>query len=648
MTQAVILAGGKGTRLAAVSGGLPKVLVPVAGVPVVVRQIELLVRYGIDEVFLTTGYRAEVVQERLGDGSQWGIRLHHVVEDTPLGTAGGVAALGDRLHDDFLVLYGDVHVHIDLQRLLDFHRETGAHASIVVHPNDHPYDSDLVDIDPDGRVRGFHPKPRPEGGPDLPNMVSAALYVLTPSALRHIEPGVKQDFVRHIFPRMMAAGAPLFGYHTTEYLKDMGTPDRLARVENDIVSGMAEAMHAAHTRPALFIDRDGVVNVEIDGVRTPDQLELLPGVSAAIQRLNKGGWLSALVTNQPIIAKGFISEDDLRVIRLRLERVLGDGHAWLDGYEHCPHHPERGFAGERPELKVACTCRKPEPGMLRTLAERLPIDGKRSALVGDSWRDMAAAHAFGCAAIGVRTGHGLRQPAPEAYATVARPDVMVADLTEAVSLVLDEDPEITELADRLARRVADAQRPVVVLLGGLSCAGKSVTAFRLRQRLGSAGVAAVWIKIDDWLVPASARPAESTVAQRYPLPAIADAIASLQAGQEVDAPGYDPRTRERTPGPIRYRLGDAAVIIAEGVPALALPGHADAERVYVRAPEESERLARVRRLYADKGLSEQQTEALLTARGEEHETVAATTASASCSFVPRALQTLGADPRSGG
>ncbi|MEX1365240.1 MAG: HAD-IIIA family hydrolase [Nannocystaceae bacterium] len=639
MTAAVILAGGKGTRLASVSEGRPKPLVPVAGVPVVVRQIELLVRYGIDEVFLTTGYRADVLEAELGDGSRWGIALHHVREDTPLGTAGGVAALADRLHEDFLVLYGDVLVHIDLQRLLDFHRESGAHATVVVHPNDHPYDSDLVDLDEQGRVRGFHPKPRPDDGPDLPNMVSAALYVLSPSALSHIETGVKQDFVRHIFPRMMAQGAPLFAYHTTEYLKDMGTPDRLARVEGDILSGMVEAMHAEHTRPTLFLDRDGVINEEIDGVRSPEQLKLLPGVGEAIRRANKAGWLVAVVTNQPIIAKGFIDESDLHAVHLRLQTVLGRAGAWVDGIVHCPHHPQRGFEGERPELKIECACRKPAPGMLEQHASRLAVDRGRAVLVGDSWRDMAAAHAFGAEAIGVRTGHGLRDQAPDAHAITGRPDVLVDDLSQAVSLLLDPDPQVDALAQTLQQRVAQAEAsaPALVLIGGTSHSGKSLTAFRLRRALAGRGVQALTVKMDDWLVPASQRKADSTVTERYPLADIDAAVRALAEGERVTAPGYDPQTRETTAVPVEYDGAGAAVIIVEGVLALALQPESKALRVHLSPPSEDDRVARIRRSYAARGLTEAETAALLQQRQEEHDTVATLGERAELRFVPRPL-----------
>ena len=181
-------------------------------------------------------------------------------------------------------------------------------------PNDHPYDSDLVELEHNGRIRAFHPKPRPFNGPDLPNVVSAALYVLSVDALKYIEPKVEQDFIRDVFPRMLEAGAALFGYRTTEYLKDIGTPDRLAQVERDLGAGKVDACHWNHRRSTAFLDRDGTINVEVNDVHHPDQLELLPTAAMAIRKLNRAGWLVAAVTNQPDIAKGFVSEEGLEGI----------------------------------------------------------------------------------------------------------------------------------------------------------------------------------------------------------------------------------------------------------------------------------------------------------------------------------------------
>lgn len=422
VNTAVVLAGGKGTRLGAT---LPKPLVPVDGEPILFRQFAELRDAGVTDVWVTTGHGADIVANAVGNGSRWGMRVQCISESTPLGTAGGVAALRGRLRAPFFVVYGDVLFHMDLARLAAAHAQADADATLVLHPNDHPYDSDLVEVDGTGSVRALHPRPRPPDGPDLRNLVSAALYVVSPRALDALAPDQPADFVRDLFPALLGRGGRLVGYETTEYLKDMGTPDRLARVEADWRSGAVAARHRSRPRPTAFLDRDGVINAEIGGVHRPDDLVLLPGAAHAVARLNRAGWLVAVVTNQPDVAKGFFTPPDLDAVHRRLERLLGEAGAYVDGLVVCPHHPQSGFAGEVPELKVACDCRKPGDGLIRQIAARLPVDLARSVLVGDSWRDVGAARAARIPAIGV--GHGPWREAP---------DRLAPDLAGAVDALL--------------------------------------------------------------------------------------------------------------------------------------------------------------------------------------------------------------------
>lgn len=147
-------------------------------------------------------------------------------------------------------------------------------------------------------------------------------------------------------------------------------------------------------RPTLFIDRDGTVNRHVGYLTKPEQLELLPGVGAAIRKLNQGGVLAVIVTNQAVVARGDCTAAELDAIHARLEALLKGEGAFLDGIYACPHHPDAGEGGI-PELKVACTCRKPEPGLVHRAMRDLPIDLNRSAVVGDSARDVELAARIG-------------------------------------------------------------------------------------------------------------------------------------------------------------------------------------------------------------------------------------------------------------
>lgn len=516
VTQAVILAGGKGTRLEKVSGGLPKPLVPVAGVPVIVHQIKLLSRYGVKRVFITTGFKADELSAALGDGSRWGVILEYVHEEEPLGTAGGVAALAGHLQGDFFVLYGDVLVNMDLVRLAVAHLDKHADATIVVHPNDHPYDSDLVACGDDNRITKLFAYPRSADVGDLPNLVSAALYVLSDSVFEYIDSGSKQDFIRDVFPRMSLV-CRLFAYPTTEYLKDMGTPDRLQKVEKDIQSGKVKRLHADYRRPVLFLDRDGVLNEEVNGVTQPDALRLIPGAAAAVALANRAGWLVAVVTNQPAIAKGFMTEGDLKRVHNRLETLLGEQSAWIDVLEYCPHHPEVGHVGERPELKVECNCRKPNPGLLQQAAKRIPADLSCSVMIGDHWRDVVAARRFGLDAIAVRTGHGYRDVVPAEYVSEGVADLVVEDLEVAVRVLLEEPGELDHIADRIVAAKGQEKKPGLITFSGGNESDRARQVFQLRQELRARGMRCRAWSLDGWH-------GNTELERQYPISATANAL----------------------------------------------------------------------------------------------------------------------------
>jgi len=430
--KCAILCGGLGTRLGSHAGALPKALAPVGGRPVIEHLIENARQAGVTDVVLLTGHLGEMIEEVVGDGSRLGVNARYFREQTPLGTTGGIKAVEYEWKDDFLVLYGDVMLNMDLGRMIAFHKKNQALATLALHPNDHPFDSDLAELDEESRITAFHSKPHPEGA-YLHNLVSAAAYVLSPEILACLPTGEKKDFGRHIFPTLVDTGR-LFGYITAEYLKDLGTPERFDRVNQDWESGKIVRWHRRHPRPAVFLDRDGVINLEVDGVRDPDQLVLIPGIAAAIRRLNQSDYLSIVVTNQPMLAKGQATWSDLDAVHRKLETLLGNEHAWLDTIYVCPHHPEVGFAGEVPELKIRCDCRKPNPGLVLKAAEAYHIDLGRSYFIGDTSRDFGCAAASGTRPVGVRTGYGCRDVTPP-------PELLFDSAVEAIDYILSSPVE---------------------------------------------------------------------------------------------------------------------------------------------------------------------------------------------------------------
>ncbi len=428
--KAVILAGGKGTRLGEISKEIPKPMVRIGGKPILEHQVDLLKRYSIEDIIIITGYLSEVIETYFKDGSGFGVNISYYQESTPLGTTGGIKEVEDQLHEDFLVLYGDVMINLDLNRLISYHRTHGGIATLVLHPNDHPQDSDLVELNEDGKVIVFHAKPHDPDGL-FHNMVNAALYVLSPSILNILPKGKKADFGKDIFPRIVE-DTWVLGYPTAEYLKDVGTPERLKEVTEDYLSGKIERLNRENKRRAVFLDRDGVILRKVDLLHTLEDVELYPFTGKALNLLNSTEFLAILITNQPVIARGLCTLEGLDDIHKKMETLLGREGAKLDGIYFCPHHPDRGFPGEVPEYKIMCSCRKPDIGMLENAARDFNIDLEQSYFVGDSFRDIECGENAGMRTVGVRTGDGCRD-------LKSRPYHMAENVLEGVRFILDNE-----------------------------------------------------------------------------------------------------------------------------------------------------------------------------------------------------------------
>lgn len=236
--KAVIIAGGKGERLGKITKKLPKPLVKIGEKRVLEHQIDLLVKNGIREIWLLIGYKGEMIRRYIGDGSKWSIKINYSQEEKSLGTAGAVKNIAQKLPEDFLVLYGDLMVNFDVKRFISFHQKYGQKslATIIVHPNDHPWDGDLVEIE-DNLVVNIFPKPHPENI-WLPNSVNAAVYILSPKIFPFIPLQEKTDFGRDIFPTLLTKRKIIIAYQSREYLKDMGDESRLKTVRQDYKSGI--------------------------------------------------------------------------------------------------------------------------------------------------------------------------------------------------------------------------------------------------------------------------------------------------------------------------------------------------------------------------------------------------------------------------
>jgi histidinol-phosphate phosphatase family protein len=435
--QLVVLAGGMGTRLADVSGGLPKALVSVAGKAVLERQLELATQYGFTRVLLLLGHGSEQIIRwtQAWDGPvkdfSWQVELE------PRGTGGALVDALPFLDERFVLFFADQLIDFDVGRLIEHHVTNGNEVTVVVHPNDHPHDSDVLEVGGDGRVTALH-RP-PHSGRLIRNVVNAATYVIDRHSLESfvVPPGSKSDLARDMLPMMIQRGTRVGAYRSREYLKDMGTPERLAKVEADLASGIVASRRVDRSMPGILFDRDGTVNVEKGRISRPDDIELTGGIASAIKRAHAAGYLTAIVTNQPVVARGDCTFAELDAIHGRLEMLLAESHAYVDGIYVCPHHPDRGFEGEVPELKGPCRCRKPNTGLVEDATRELNLDLSRTWLIGDSSTDVACAVAAGVFPVLVSTGHAGTDRRHDTDAALRFSSAAVA-----VDFIVDEFPAI--------------------------------------------------------------------------------------------------------------------------------------------------------------------------------------------------------------
>ena len=602
--QAIIVAGGKGSRLEEFTREIPKPMLKIGDKPLLQHQIELLKKYGITDIIILVNYRKDIVMDYFGDGSAFGVSVSYFEEKEPLGTAGGIKEIESQLKDYFLVLYGDVMLNMDINRLVAFHRIKNSECTLVLHPNNHPSDSDLVEINAIGRITAFHPKPHPPGL-IYRNLVNAGVYVFNPDILECIEKGKKADFGRQIFPAVYH-DIRMYGYHTAEYLKDMGTPERLVEVSKDWKSGKIAAAEYEHKKKAFFLDRDGVLNEEKNFISRPEDLEVYEFAPEAIRRLNEAGYLSVVVTNQSAIARNLCTVEEVEAIHRKLETDLGRKGAWLDAIYYCPHHPDKGYPEENPLYKMDCDCRKPKTGMFRQAAEMFNIDLSGSVMIGDSERDVQAGKNAGCVTVGVRTGYGIRK-------TTVMPDYFFENLKEAVDFILDEPYRnvFLSLTEKYKNR---KKNPFIISVAGNARSGKSILSSYLQQKFTEQHGKSLKIVLDHWILPENERAECRNVYDRFRLGEIVADIGRMLSGETIPVNTYANHP-DRQSQPLQYSAKDHNVIILDGIVALSdefLRSISDF-RIFMEIPEELF-VPRFIQYYRWRGKSAEEARALMEKR----------------------------------
>lgn len=395
--QAVILCGGRGTRLAEWVRELPKPMILLDGRPVLDHIISNLAKAGIQRFLLAAGYRGDVVTRYYTAPRPADCRIEVLTEPEPGGTAGALRGCANRLDDDFVLAYGDVFLDFDARRLIAAHEIHRPLGTLLVRASDHPWDSHLVVADDAGRVLEF--VNRREPGRLYRNVANAAVHVVSRRLLDFVPAAGPADLGADVFPAAITRGETL-GIHFLEeegFVKDMGTPERLASVEEYLADrALAEA---ARARPqpveTVFLDRDGVLTVDSGFIDRPEKLELLPGVAEAMALLHRRGIRCVVTTNQSIVARGLCTMAMLGTIHDRLRAKIAAGGGKIDAIYACPHHPETHHGEGVPELRRACRCRKPAPGLLFRARRELGLNLAACIIVGDQTSDVRAGRAAG-------------------------------------------------------------------------------------------------------------------------------------------------------------------------------------------------------------------------------------------------------------
>ena len=366
--QAVILGGGKGERLGAIAAGRAKPLIEVGGKPFVRYLIDNLRRFGFDDIVMLAGPFAEAYRDCFGD------TVTIVPESPPAGTGGALVHAGPYLRATFLLLNGDSYFDFNWLDLAarPLGRRSLARLALREVPDCGRFGAVTMT---DERIVRFAEKSTSEAG-----LINAGIYWMRHDIVDELGPS-PVSLEREVLPRLAARGALLGTAYAGSFI-DIGVPDELARA--------ARVMPQWERRPAAFLDRDGVINLDTGYVHRQRDFVWREGAAGAIKRLNDAGFFVFVVTNQSGIARGLYGLRDVERLHRWINRELSRTGAHVDEFYFCPHHPD-GIG----RYRTVCECRKPAPGMILQAMREWPVERERSFLVGDKDIDMEAAKAAG-------------------------------------------------------------------------------------------------------------------------------------------------------------------------------------------------------------------------------------------------------------
>jgi D,D-heptose 1,7-bisphosphate phosphatase len=374
LRQAVILVGGLGTRLGERTKATPKPMLPVGGRPFLDTLIDEIARYdAFDEILLLAGHKAESILTRYDSTVRGRARVAVSLEQAPLGTAGALVHAAALLQQRFLLLNGDSFFDFNILDLAMRANESLVHMALRADVAGDRFGRVALD---GNRVRSFIAPGQGAAGP-----VNAGVYVIDRNILARVG-GLPASLEQDVFPALAAAGA-MTGTPYRGYFIDIGIPEDFARADVELIEQLR--------RPAVFFDRDGVLNHDSGYTFEADRLQWIDGAREAVKAVNDAGCFAFVVTNQSGVARGFYEESHVHTLHRWMADEMATLGAHIDAFEYCPDHPD----GTVERYRRVSIRRKPGPGMITDLLGRFPVKAGDSILIGDKPSDLEAARAAG-------------------------------------------------------------------------------------------------------------------------------------------------------------------------------------------------------------------------------------------------------------
>jgi len=406
VNQAVIICGGKATRLVDSGEMTPKSLIKIGNLSVLEHLIVALNSKGVTQILLLLGqYASEIVNYLQSKG----VKFDFCVEENPLGTGGSLLNAVNKLDEAFFVIYGDLVLDTNLEDLRKSFSTHNADLCLMGRATDHLFDSDILVADENNRVIKYLRKPGSEST-EFQNLANCGIYLFRRTVILEQKSlfldKIPVDLDSEIIPKLVEKQARVYVVRSNGYVQDMGTPERLSRVRRDYSLGLV----VNEPRPTAILDRDGVINRDIGHVRKVEDFIFLEGAIDAINLIQKKGYRIIVITNQPVLARGESTLSEILRMHAKLDHELAKTGSYISNYYVCPHYPEKGFQGEIIDLKVECSCRKPKISLYEKANSEFPILKEKSFAVGDRISDALAAKNFGLDFFALNGNFGSEKP----------------------------------------------------------------------------------------------------------------------------------------------------------------------------------------------------------------------------------------------